>query len=230
MNRILTIEDDAATASEIALELDAHGMTVTTCGDGPQGLALALQGGYDLITLDRMLPGLDGLSLVKHLRNSGQNTPVLMISALSDVDERVKGLRAGGDDYITKPFDLAELTARVEVLLRRHNSLPTTQLTVSDLTVDLISRQAIRAGQSLSLMTKEFQLLVFLMRNAGQVLPKRLLLEVVWNLHFDPSTNLIEVHIGRLRKKIDLPGMEPLIQTLRGSGYRLTRPIEHVKG
>ena len=230
MVQILTLEDDAATASEIALELGAHGMTVTTCGEGPQGLALALQGGFDLITLDRMLPGLDGLSLVKRLRDAGQNTPVLMISALSDVDERVKGLRAGGDDYLTKPFDLAELTARVEVLLRRHNSPPATQLTVGDLTVDLIARQASRAGQPLSLMAKEFQLLVFLMRNAGQVLPKRLLLEGVWNLHFDPSTNLIEVHIGRLRKKIDLPGMTPLIQTLRGSGYRLNQPSDHDKG
>jgi two-component system OmpR family response regulator len=230
MVQILTLEDDAATASEIALELGAHGMTVTTCGEGPQGLALALQGGFDLITLDRMLPGLDGLSLVKRLRDAGQNTPVLMISALSDVDERVKGLRAGGDDYLTKPFDLAELTARVEVLLRRHNSPPATQLTVGDLTVDLIARQASRAGQPLSLMAKEFQLLVFLMRNVNQILPKRLLLEGVWNLHFDPSTNLIEVHIGRLRKKIDLPGMTPLIQTLRGSGYRLTQPSDHDKG
>ena len=230
MVQILTLEDDAATASEIALELGAHGMTVTTCGEGPQGLALALQGGFDLITLDRMLPGLDGLSLVKRLRDAGQNAPVLMISALSDVDERVKGLRAGGDDYLTKPFDLAELTARVEVLLRRHNSPPATQLKVGDLTVDLIARQASRAGQPLSLMAKEFQLLVFLMRNAGQVLPKRLLLEGVWNLHFDPSTNLIEVHIGRLRKKIDLPGMTPLIQTLRGSGYRLTQPSDHDQG
>ncbi len=230
MVQILTLEDDAATASEIALELGAHGMTVTTCGEGPQGLALALQGGFDLITLDRMLPGLDGLSLVKRLRDAGQNTPVLMISALSDVDERVKGLRAGGDDYLTKPFDLAELTARVEVLLRRHNSPPATQLTVGDLTLDLIARQASRAGQPLSLMAKEFQLLVFLMRNVNQILPKRLLLERLWNLHFDPSTNLIEVHIGRLRKKIDLPGMTPLIQTLRGSGYRLTQPSDHDQG
>jgi two-component system, OmpR family, response regulator len=224
MIQVLTIEDDAATAAEIAFELGSHGMQVTTCGQGQEGLELALRGGFDLITLDRMLPGLDGLSLVKRLRDAGQTTPVLMISALSDVDERVKGLRAGGDDYLTKPFDLGELSARVEVLLRRHSAPQATQLTVGDLTVDLIKRQAHRAGQPLSLMAKEFQLLVFLMRNVGQVLPKRLLLEGVWNLHFDPSTNLIEVHIGRLRKKVDLPGMVPLIQTVRGSGYRLALP------
>jgi two-component system OmpR family response regulator len=224
MVQVLTIEDDATTAAEIALELGSHGMHVTTCGQGEQGLELALKGGFDLITLDRMLPGLDGLNLVKRLRDAGHNTPVLMISALSDVDERVKGLRAGGDDYLTKPFDLGELSARVEVLLRRHSTPQATHLKVGDLTVDLINRQASRGGQPLSLMAKEFQLLVFLMRNAGQVLPKRLLLEGVWNLHFDPSTNLIEVHIGRLRKKVDLPGQAPLIQTVRGSGYRLIQP------
>ena len=225
MHKVLTIEDDPETAEEIASELASHGFEVQTVADGIQGLALARQCRHDLITLDRMLPGLDGLSLVSQLRALGVETPVLMISALSDVDERIRGLRAGGDDYMVKPFEFDELLARIEVLLRRRRAPSgTTQLQVGDLRMDLVARKAWRGGTELGLIAKEFKLLEYMMRNAGQVLTKRMILEEVWNFHFDPATNLIEVHIARLRKKIELPGLPPLIQTIRGSGYLLGQP------
>lgn len=222
MSRILTIEDDPQTAEAISAELHAHGHQVTVASDGQRGLEAALDGGFDAITLDRMLPGLDGLSVVTALRRAGRQTPILMISALSDVDERIRGLRAGGDDYLVKPFDLGELRARLDVLLRRSSgTTPDVVLAIDDLELDLLQHSARRGGIDLGLVPKEFRLLEYLVRNAGQVLTKRMILETVWNCHFDPSTNLIEVHIARLRKKVDLPGRRPLIHTVRGSGYRL---------
>ena len=220
---ILTIEDDPQTAEAIEAELQANGYQVTIAGDGKKGLEAAMAGGFDAITLDRMLPGMDGLSVVTTLRRSGMQTPILMISALSDVDERIRGLRAGGDDYLVKPFDLGELRARLDVLLRRGSGpTPGVMLTIDDLELDLLQHSARRGGVDLALVPKEFRLLEYLLRNAGQVLTKRMILETVWNCHFDPSTNLIEVHIARLRKKVDLPGTRPLIHTVRGSGYRLS--------
>ena len=220
--RILTIEDDQTTAEEIAAELLAHGYTVDVVSNGHEGLKQALTGRYDAITLDRMLPGLDGLSIVTQLRAAGVETPVLMISALSDVDERVRGLRAGGDDYLTKPFANEEMSARLDVLLRRRKSPePVTALQVADLTLNLINRSVQRGGLDLELKTTEFRLLEYMMRNSGQVLTRSMIFEAVWNYHFDPYTNLIEVHMMGLRKKINLPGLPPLIRTIRGRGYVL---------
>jgi len=205
MTRILTIEDDAVTAREIVAELSSHGLDVDWVDNGREGLDRAVSGNYDLITLDRMLPELDGLAIVTTLRTMGVVTPILMISALSDVDERVRGLRAGGDDYLTKPFATDEMAARVEVLLRRQTSVATqaTTLKVADLELDLISHEARRAEQVLTLLPTEYKLLEFLMRNSGQILSRMMIFEEVWGYHFDPGTNLIDVHIGRLRKKID---------------------------
>jgi two-component system OmpR family response regulator len=220
MSRILTIEDDAVTATEIVTELQSHGFEVDWVSNGREGLVSAVSGNYDLITLDRMLPELDGLAIVTTLRAIGVATPILMISALSDVDERVRGLRAGGDDYLAKPFATDEMAARVEVLLRRKSPAKTfdTTLRIADLELDLISHEAHRANQPLSLLPTEYKLLEFMMRNPGQILSRMMIFEEVWGYHFDPGTNLIDVHIGRLRKKIDPPGMPPLIRTMRGSG------------
>ena len=224
MPRILVIEDDDVTAREIAAELTGHGIDVDRIADGSEGLLRAADPCYDAITLDMMLPGMDGLSVVTRLRAQGVATPVLMISALCDVDERVRGLRAGGDDYLTKPFAPDEMLARVEVLLRRHRpQSPQTMLTVADLELDLVRHVARRAGKELSLLPTEFKLLEFLMRNAGQVLTRTMIFETVWGFHFDPGTNLIDVHIGRLRRKIDTAGLAPLIHTVRGSGYCLAQ-------
>ena len=221
MARILTIEDDAVTAREIAAELQAAGNDVDCVGDGRAGFERALAGGYDAITLDRMLPGMDGLELVSELRRAGVDTPVLMISALSDVDARVRGLRAGGDDYLTKPFAPEEMAARIEVLLRRGAGVRETSLRVGDLELDLIARGARRGGTALDLLPLEFRLLEYLMRHAGQVLTRTMIFEAVWGYHFDPGTNVIDVHIGRLRRKVDATGFEPLIHTVRGCGYAM---------
>jgi two-component system OmpR family response regulator len=219
---VLTIEDDAVTAREIVAELQSRGNQVDWVDNGREGLARAVGGGYDAITLDRMLPELDGLALVTSLRKAGVQTPVLMISALSDVDERVRGLRAGGDDYLTKPFAPDEMVARIEVLLRRQQATArATVLAVGDLVLDLIERSARRAGNELDLLPIEFRLLEFLVRNSGQVLTRTMIFEAVWGYHFDPGTNVIDVHIGRLRKKVDPAGLPPLIATVRGSGYML---------
>lgn len=227
MNRVLTIEDDAVTAQEIVAELSSHGLDVDWVANGREGLAKAIGGNYDVITLDRMLPELDGLTIVTTLRNIGVCTPILMISALSDVDERVRGLRAGGDDYLTKPFASDEMAARVEVLLRRHSpgTVQNTALKIADLELDLITHEARRGDQTLNLLPTEYKLLAFLMRNAGQVLTRMMIFEEVWGYHFDPGTNLIDVHIGRLRKKIDATGQQPLIRTVRGSGYVIAEPL-----
>jgi len=220
--RVLIIEDDVVTAREIGAELQRYGLEVDWCDSGSAGFERARDGAYDAITLDRMLPGLDGLTLVTRLRESGIHTPVLMISALSDADERVRGLRAGGDDYLTKPFNPDEMAARVEVLLRRHaNTSRAVRLRVADLELDLIDREARRDGQRLDLMPTEFRLLEYLARHSGQVLTRTMIFEAVWGYHFDPGTNVIEVHIGRLRRKLDPPERKPLIHTVRGVGYVL---------
>ncbi|KAB0492085.1 response regulator transcription factor [Pseudomonas psychrophila] len=221
MNYALVIEDDEVTAQSITTELQAHGFDVQWASTGRDGLAKAILGGLDVITLDRMLPDFDGLTIVSTLRNLGIHTPVLMISALSDVDERVKGLRCGGDDYLTKPFSMVEMVARLEVLLRRPGSHSQVhQLSVGNLSIDLIENTLVRCGESIALLPTEFKLLTYLMRNAGQQVTRTMLFEEVWGYHFDPGTNIIDVHIGRLRKKIEGPGA-PLIHTIRGSGYML---------
>jgi two-component system OmpR family response regulator len=222
MARILTIEDDPVTAGEIVTELQSYGNEVDCAADGNEGLDKALHGGYDAITLDRMLPGLDGLALVTELRRAGIETPVLMISALSDVDARVRGLRAGGDDYLTKPFAPDEMAARVEVLLRRRRTeAPATVLHVGDLELDLIARHAKRGSDILELLPIEFRLLEFMMRNSGQVLTRTMIFENVWGYHFDPGTNVIDVHIARLRRKVDAGDAPSLIRTVRGCGYMI---------
>ncbi|MCI2244818.1 response regulator transcription factor [Xanthomonas sp. PPL568] len=224
MPRALVIEDDEVTARDIVAELGAHGFSADWIADGRDGLQRALADGYDIITLDRLLPGMDGIDVVSELRKRAVQTPVLMISALSEVDERVRGLRAGGDDYLTKPFSPDELVARAEVLVRRHRNAadtPETRLHVADLELDLVRHNALRAGQPLALLPTEFRLLEFLMRNAGQVVTRQMIFEHVWGFHFDPGTNVIDVHIGRLRRKIDGNGQPPLIRTMRGSGYVL---------
>ncbi len=223
MPKILVIEDDAETAEEIAACLSAGGFEVDQRLDGDAGLKTALAGTYDAITLDRMLPGCDGLEVVRTLREANSETPVLMVSALGDVDDRVTGLRAGGDDYLIKPFAPAELVARMEVLLRRHgrSGKPDLLLEAGGLQLDLVTREAIRGGRRIELLPMEFKLLEFMMRNAGHLLSRRLIFETVWEYYFDPGTNLIDVHVGRLRKKIDLPGAPSVIRTERGEGYVL---------
>ncbi|MBN8888034.1 MAG: response regulator transcription factor [Rudaea sp.] len=219
--RILVIEDDDSTANEIVAELAAHAFEVDRADNGSEGLELALRGDYDVITLDRMLPDIDGLNVVGALRAQRIHTPVLMISALSDVDERVRGLRAGGDDYLTKPFASDEMAARVEVLLRRQTqSVESTQLRVQGVTLDRVAHNAFYGDLDLGLKPTEYQLLEFLMRNSGQTLTRTMIFEAVWGYHFDPGTNLIEVHIAGLRKKLEQAGCPALIHTVRGSGYQ----------
>jgi two-component system OmpR family response regulator len=222
MLRVLTIEDDDIAANEIVNELTRRGYSVRRISDGRDGMTHALNDEYDLITLDRMLPGVDGLTILKTMRSIGITTPVLMVSALGDVDERVRGLRAGGDDYLTKPFDAEEMVARLEVLLRRRATPPAqseTALNVGPIELDLISRKVTRDGQEILLLPTEYRVLEYMMRHAGRTITRTMLFEAVWGYHFDPGTNLIDVHMGRLRKKIDPPGTQPMIQTVRGSGY-----------
>lgn len=222
MVKVLTIEDDEITAQEMVAELSNHGFDVTWAATGREGLALASSNEFDVITLDRMLPDIDGLEIVSSLRSNGNHTPILMISALSDVDERIRGLRAGGDDYLTKPFVPDEMVARLEVLIRRQElHLSQTKLTVADLELDLLTRTAYRGENKMRLSTTEFRLLEYLMRNSSQVVTRTMLFEAVWGYSFDPGTNVVDVHVTRLRKKIDLPGFKILIQTVRGSGYVL---------
>src|ERR1700742_3225090 len=223
MANVLVIEDDDATAAEMESCLKAAGYQVRREGDGERGLKAALSGGFDAITLDRMLPGLNGLEVVGRLHAAGVFTPVLMVSALSDVDERIAGLRAGGDDYLTKPFDPGELVARLEVMLRRRGwaGQGAPALRVGDLDLDLVRHSARRGDRQIELLPMEFKLLEFMMRNAGQTLSRRLIFETVWGYYFDPGTNLIEVHVSRLRKIIDGAGERPLIHTVRGQGYTI---------
>jgi two-component system OmpR family response regulator len=223
MAKVLVIEDDDATAAEIEACLNATGHEVRREADGDEGLKAALGGSYDAITLDRMLPGLSGLEVVSRLHAAGNYTPVLMVSALSDVDQRIAGLRAGGDDYLTKPFDPGELAARLEVMLRRRSWVRegSPALKVGDLELDLVRHAARRGGREIELLPMEFKLLEFMMRNAGQTLSRRMIFETVWEYYFDPGTNLIEVFVSRLRKAIDAPGERPLIKTVRGQGYKI---------
>ena len=224
MLRVLVIEDDGETAAEIVEDFSAAGFAVTHESDGPAGLARAQAETFDVVTLDRMLPGLDGLALLDRLRAAGVSTPVLVLSALSSVDERIRGLRAGGDDYLAKPFSTAELRARVEVLARRPADRDITVLRFADLHLDLIGRAARRGERLLDLYPREFKLLEFLVRHAEQVVTRAMLFEQVWGYRFDPGTNLVDVHLGKLRRKVDGPGEPALIQTVRGTGFVLRAP------
>ena len=222
---ILIIEDDSDAADYLAKGLRESGHSVEVAEDGRAGLIKAAAETFDVLIVDRMLPGLDGLSLVQHLRTAGNTTPALFLSALGEVDDRVKGLRAGGDDYLVKPYAFAELLARVETVGRRSHATPvSTVLRVADLELDLLGRKASRGGQVIDLQAEEFQLLETLMRHPGQVMTRTMLLEQVWDYHFDPQTNVIDVHISRLRQKIDRDFDVPLIQTVRGAGYCLRAP------
>jgi two-component system OmpR family response regulator len=223
--RALIIEDDAEAAEYLAKGLRESGHAAEVVGDGRDGLLQAATGRFDVLIVDRMLPGLDGLSLVHHLRATGDSTPVLFLSALGEVDDRVKGLRAGGDDYLVKPYAFSELLARVENLARRQTTAPVkTRLAFADLELDLLSRKVTRSGRAIELQPREFQLLEVLLRHPGQVMTRTMLLETVWDYHFDPQTNVIDVHISRLRQKVDRGFEVPLIHTVRGAGYCLRAP------
>jgi two-component system, OmpR family, response regulator len=220
--RILVIEDDREAASWLIKGLAESGHVADLATDGEQGLALALENLHDVAIVDRMLPRLDGLSIVRKMREQGVKTPVLILSALSDVDERVKGLRAGGDDYLGKPYAFSELLARLEGLGRRAGEEPfETRLKAADLEIDLLTRTVTRAGKTIVLQPREFKLLEYLVRNAGHIVTRTMLLENVWDYHFDPQTNVIDVHISRLRSKIDKGFEEPILQTVRGAGYMI---------
>ncbi len=220
--RILIIEDDVAASAAMCRGLAEAGHECVTADDGLKGADAARQGGFDVLVVDRMMPRMDGLTLVELLRREGDQTPVLFLSALGEVDDRVSGLKAGGDDYLVKPYAFPELIARVEALARRRDTGSVqTLLRVGDLEMDLIGRAVRRAGQEIDLQPREFQLLEFLMRHAGQSITRTMLLEKVWEYHFDPQTNVIDVHISRLRGKIDKGFDKAMLQTVRGAGYRL---------
>lgn len=219
---LLLIEDDLQAAEYLIKGLRESGYTIDHSADGRDGLARATQNRYDVIIADRQLPFMDGLAIIASLREKADRTPVLILSALGTVDDRVHGLKVGGDDYLTKPFAFAELLARIEALSRRSASaVEATRLQVGDLEVDLLARRVTRAGRNIDLTTKEFQLLEYLMRRPGQVVTRTMLLEGVWNLHFDPQTNIIDVHMSRLRNAVDKGFPRPLIHTVRGAGYVL---------
>ena len=223
-HRCLIVEDDTLNAGFMADGLRQQGAQVSVCHDGVQGLALAVGQEWDVIVLDRMLPGdFDGLKIVQALRAMGKQTPVLVLSALSSTDERVRGLKAGGDDYLSKPFAFSELIARIEALLRRSQvAEKPREMQVEDLRINLLTRSAERAGQSLLLQPREFRLLAYLMLHVNQIVTRTMLLESVWDYHFDPQTNVIDVHISRLRAKVDKGHAVPLIHTVRGVGYCLS--------
>jgi two-component system, OmpR family, response regulator len=220
--RILVIEDDREAASWLVKGLAEAGHVADHAADGEEGLTLALEGVHDVLIVDRMLPKIDGLTIIRKLRESNIQAPVLILSALADVDERVKGLRAGGDDYLGKPYAFAELLARVENLGARKAEAPLqTKLRAADLEIDLLTRTVTRAGKPVLLQPREFKLLEYLVRNAGHIVTRTMLLENVWDYHFDPQTNVIDVHISRLRSKIDKGYEEPILQTVRGAGYMI---------
>ena len=220
--RLLLIEDDADVAAYIEKGLAETGHTVDLAHDGTSGLGLATTEDYDLLIIDRMLPGVDGLTIVKNVRAANKQTPILILSALGEVDDRVEGLKAGADDYLTKPFAFSELEARLEALQRRSTAGFSTEtvLKVGDLELDQLSRTASRAGKSIELQPREYRLLQYLMNHAGQVVTRTMLLEHVWDYHFDPQTNVIDVHISRLRSKIDKGYGRALLHTVRGAGYK----------
>ena len=226
MSRILVVEDDTQTANEISAALGDYGFAVDWAATGREGILKAAADPYDAIVLDRMLPGgIDGLGVLAALRAAGVEAPVLILSALSAVDERVRGLRAGGDDYMTKPFDFLELTARLDILLRRHSGPQReTTLRVGKLEMDLLTHTVRLRGEVIDLLPREFRLLEYLMRHAEQVVTRTMLFEEVWNYHYIEPTNVIDVHISKLRRKLDPEGRRPLINTVRGSGYMLHAP------
>ena len=227
--KILIVEDDAATQTYLQKGLVEAGYAVEACADGRDGLFLASEGIFDLIIADRMVPGLDGLAMVSAIRAAGLATPVLILSALASVDNRVDGLRAGADDYLCKPFSFAELSARIEALTRRTDRATAepqkTRLEVGDLEIDLLARSVMRAGRSIPLGSREFSLLEYLARHAGQVVTRTMMLEKIWNYHFDPGSNVVDVHIGRLRRKLEEGYPTPILHTVRGAGYRLAAEV-----
>ncbi len=221
--KLLLIEDDVQAAAYLAKGLEESGHAVDRAENGTDGLHLAMTGEYDALIVDRMLPGLDGLSLIAAYRAAGRATPVLILSAQGEVDDRVMGLKAGGDDYLTKPYAYSELLARIEALTRRSHARETSDtLVVGDLMLDRVRHKVTRQDQPILLQPREFRLLDYLMRHAGQVVTRTMLLEQVWSYHFDPQTNVIDVHISRLRSKIDRDFGKPLLHTVRGAGYVLT--------
>ena len=223
--RMLIIDDDARTRGFVAEGLRQQGQTVDEAADGGAGLHMALDGDYDAIVVDRMMPGLSGLDVVRSMRTSGLKTPVLMLTALGAVDDRVDGLNAGADDYLVKPFAFSELSARIQALIRRPPLAERSPLhVIGDLTVDVAAHRATRAGRVLDLTPHEFKLLERLARNAGQAVTRTMLLESLWGFHFDPRANLIDAHISRLRTKVDRGFGSVLIQTIRGVGYVLKQP------
>jgi two-component system, OmpR family, response regulator len=224
MTKILLVEDDAETAEEIRAELTDRGYAVEWAGNGIDGLDRARATRPDAMILDRLLPGMDGLTIVEALRKEDIRTPVLILSALGAVDDRVRGLRMGGDDYLTKPFAIVELLARIEALLRRPVDSRETVLRVGPLVLDLIARTATRGDREIDLLPREFRLLEYMMQRNGQLLTRAMLLEEVWNYKFVPATNLVDVHMGRLRHKVDEPGDAPMIHNIRGSGFILREP------
>jgi two-component system OmpR family response regulator len=223
--RILVIEDDAQTANYIAKGLREEGFAVDIASDGKGGLVQALGEDYNVAIVDRMLPAVDGLTIVEMLRKANKSTAVLFLSAMGDLEDRVTGLKAGGDDYLVKPFAFSELLARVRALLRRHGGQGVdTSLRTGDLVMDLLTRSVTRGGRAIDLQPREFRLLEYLMRHSGQVVTRTMMLENVWGYHFDPQTNVIDVHISRLRQKIDRDFDKPLVHTIRGVGYSLRAP------
>jgi two-component system OmpR family response regulator len=220
--RILIIEDDKSHADYILNGLKEAGHNPDLAANGVDGLHLATEEKYDVIVADRMLPKLDGLAIVQALRTSGNKTPVLILSSLSKVEERIKGLKSGADDYLTKPFSFAELLARIEALVRRNLvEAEQTVLQIGDLEINLITREAVRGGKKIILQNREFRLLEFLMRRPGQVVTRTMLLEGVWDFHFNPATNLIDAQMSKLRQKVDKGFKQPLIHTIRGAGYKV---------
>jgi two-component system OmpR family response regulator len=220
--RVLIVEDDREVAKNIAKMLRENGHVVDCAHDGDDGLAMAREGAFDVLIVDRMMPKRDGLSMISELRGEGDKTPALVLSAMGEVDDRVEGLKAGGDDYLVKPYAPSELLARVDALARRRDpDSAKTKLSVGDLEMDLLARTVRRGEETIVLQPREFRLLEFLMRHAGQVVTRTMLLEKVWDYHFDPQTNVIDVHISRLRSKIDKPFGSMMLHTVRGAGYRL---------
>jgi two-component system OmpR family response regulator len=223
--RVLVVEDDPETAEQLVESLATNGYQVDLAVNGNDGLSRGRTREYAVMTIDRMLPGVDGIAIIRRLRESGVTTPALIVSALGEVDDRVRGLRAGGDDYLVKPFAFAELLARVEALARRSATVvKDTVLRVGDLKLDLVSRTVSRGDRDIDLLPREFQVLEYLVRNEGHVVPRAMLLQHVWDLHFDPTTNIIDVYVGRVRRKIDGQQAYPLIHTIRGIGFCIRAP------
>lgn len=223
--KLLIIEDDPSTAAYVASGLKEHGHVVDHAANGREGLFLAAGEPYDVMIVDRMLPGLDGLGIVKTIRSAGIRTPVLFLTTMGGIDDRVEGLEAGADDYLVKPFSFAELLARINALARRPPiSAAETKLSVGDLELDLLKRTVVRAGRRVDLQPQEFKLLEYLVRHAGRIVTRTMLLENVWDFHFDPQTNVVETHISRLRSKVDRGFETELIHTVRGSGYSISAP------